>query len=112
MTKTSNNIKHNVEKCRALQFEKIRKDNFLLGVRLQTKQPYINARKYEEEYVKNKSIRTKAKNFNLPTLRKLGFKLISNSTIHKKLMQTINSSSNPATVFQYHGAITENGKFY
>lgn len=99
-----------MEKCRALQFEKIQKDNAMLGMRLQTKQPYINAKKYEEEYVKNKTIRSNAKNFNLPTLKKLGFKLISNSNIHKKLMKTINSNSNPATIFQYQGALTENGK--
>lgn len=61
----------------------------MIGRRLQQRQAFINARKFEDEYIKNKSIRDNAKNFNLPSLQKLGFKLINKSPVHKKLMDTL-----------------------
>jgi hypothetical protein len=95
VTRTSENIKHNVNKCRQIISDKIKKDNEFLGKRIQYKQSYINSKKLEEEYLKNKCIRSKAKNFNLPSLKKLSHRILNTSHIHQKLLKTVSSTSSP-----------------
>lgn len=95
VTRTSENIKHNVIKCRQIISDKIKKDNEFLGKRIQFKQPYINSKKLEEEYIKNKCIRSNAKNFNLPSLKKLSLKILNTSHIHQKLLKTVSSNNSP-----------------
>ena len=86
-------MKNNENKVRFLYEEKLRNDNSLLAMRIYDRPPIVNLQKYEEEYIKNKAIRNKAKNFNLPNLKKLGFKLINKSAVHKMLIKTITDGS-------------------
>ena len=86
-------IKGNVEKCRQIRDSIINQENLFMEHRIHTKQPFINSKKLEDDFIKNSSVRSKAKNFNLPDFKKVGDKLIKNSPLHLKLLSTLKSKS-------------------
>lgn len=91
---TLRKIQINVAKCRKLYQDKINKENIFFGNRILTRKSHVNTVKLEKEFNETKNMKNKQKNFALPALKKIGEKIIQNSPVRKRLIQTLREKGN------------------